>query len=158
MEHDIIEKEGFKVVGIPVVVSLNDPDYQEKIMDLWIEFIPRADEIDERKDARFYGLCNTSGKDKDDEYSFEYIAGVEVKKDKNIPDGMKLLDVPSEKYFMVTHRGNLNSLGKTYDAIKKEMKKLELKEGKDKISLELYDNRFKEDSEESEFDIYTPLK
>jgi len=157
MEHKIIEKDGFDVVGIPVKVSLKDPDYKKKIMDTWMRFIPRAGEISHRKGQCFYGICNMSCGIEGDECSFENIAAVEVNSTESLPEGMKAEKVPAAKYFVVTHKGKLDSLGETYSAIEKELKKLNMKEDRSKIYFELYDERFKEDSDDSEVDLYTPL-
>ncbi len=157
MEHKIVEKEEFTVVGLPVKVSLKDSGYQEKIMHLWQAFISRADEIKYRKDELFYGLCNISKGIEGDDCSFETVAGVEVEKGE-APEGMIVQKVPAAKYFVVTHKGRVEKLGETYFAIEQEMKSLNLKEDRKKIFFELYDERFKEGSEDSEIDIYSPLE
>ncbi|MCP3684845.1 MAG: AraC family transcriptional regulator [bacterium] len=157
MEHKIVEKEEFLVVGMPVKVSLKDPGYQKKIMDLWKGLMPRVAEIKNRKTELFYGLCNISEGIEGDECSFETIAGVEVNSADEIPEGMKAQKVPAAKYFVVTHKGRVEKLGETYCEIEKEMKKLNLKEDRSKIFFELYDERFKEDSDDSAFDIYSAL-
>jgi len=158
MDHKIVEKEEFLVVGMPVKVSLKDPGYQKKIMDLWKSFIPRVDEIKKRKNELFFGLCNISEGIEGDECSFENIAGVEVESTDDIPEGMKTQKVPAAKYFVVTHKGRVENVGETYCEVEKEMKKLNLKEDRSKIFFELYDERFKEDSDDSEFDLYSALK
>ncbi|MFC1769408.1 GyrI-like domain-containing protein [Nanoarchaeota archaeon] len=158
MEHKIVEKDEFLVIGMPVKVSLKDPGYQKKIMDLWKGFIPRAGEIKNRKGECFYGLCNISEGIPGDECSFETIAGVEVESGEDVPEGMKFQKVPAAKYFVVTHKGRVEKLGETYCAIEKELKKLGLEEDRSKIFFEFYDERFKEDSDDSEFDLYSALK
>ena len=86
------------------------------------------------------------------------MACVEVENTDNLPETMKSQVVPAAKYFVVTHKGKVETLGETYCAIEKEMKALNLEEDKTKIWLEIYDERFKENSDDSEFDIYSPLK
>lgn len=158
MEHKILERGEFLIVGMPVKVSLKDEGYQKKIMDLWMSFMPRVGEITNRKNELFYGVCNISGGIPDDECSFEHIAGVEVESADDVPEGMKAQTVPAAKYFVVTHKGRLENLGETYCAIEEELKKLNLEEDRTKMFFELYDERFKEDSDESELDIYSAIK
>ena len=45
MEHKIIEKPAFNVIGKPIKVSLKDQGYQKQIMQLWQEFMTRVNEI-----------------------------------------------------------------------------------------------------------------
>ncbi len=158
MEHKVIEKEEFLVVGMPIKISLKDPDYKKKIKGSWERFMPRVAEIKNRKNELFYGTCNISEGIEGDECSFESIAGVEVSSAEDIPEGMKAQKVPAAKYFVVTHKGKIEDIGNTYYAIEQEMKKLNLKEDKDKIFFELYDERFKPDSDDSEVDIYSALE
>lgn len=158
MEHKIIEKKEFTVVGMPVKVSLKDPEYQKKIMNTWKEFMTRFNEIKNRKGELFFGICNISEGIEGDECSFEHIASVEVSSTEEIPEGMKAQVVPAAKYFVVTHKGRVETVGQTYMAIEKDLKDLNLEEDRSKIFFELYDERFKEDSDASEYDIYSALK
>ncbi|MFH1439662.1 MAG: GyrI-like domain-containing protein [Candidatus Woesearchaeota archaeon] len=158
MEHKIVEKEEFVVVGMPVKVSLKEEGYKKNITDLWKKFIPKAWEIKTRKSGLFFGICNALEGIEGDECSFEYMACVEVDNINNLPNEMKSQVVPKAKYFVVTHKGKLENLGKTYCELEKEMKALNFEEDKTKIWLEIYDERFKENSDDSEFDIYSPLK
>jgi len=158
MEHKIIEKDEFRVIGIPVVVTMNDPGYKEKIKDIWTKFIPRLEEIKNRLGSDFYGTCNMSKGIPKDDCSFETIAGVKVAADFEVPEGMKSQVVPKAKYFVVTHKGRADQVGDTWQAVMDEMKKLNMIEDTDKIFFELYDERFKEDSDESEIDLYSPIK
>ena len=158
MEHKIVEKEEFMVVGIPVKVSLKEEGYQKKIKDSWYALIPRVKEIKNRKGELFFGTCNIAEGISGDECSFESIAGVEVTSTDDVPEGMKAQKVPAAKFFVVTHKGRVEKVGETWYAIEKEMKKLKLEEDRSKIFFELYDERFKEDSDDSAFDLYSALK
>jgi len=158
MEHKIIDKEEFLVVGLPVKISLKDKEYQKKIKAAWEEFIPRVEEIKNRKNELFYGVCNISKGIEGDECSFEHICGVEVSSAEDIPEGMISQAVPEAKYYVVTHKGKMETIGNTYYALEKEFKKEGIEEDRSKIFFELYDERFKENSDESEVDIYSPIK
>ncbi|MFH1770627.1 MAG: GyrI-like domain-containing protein [archaeon] len=158
MDYKIVEKDEFLVVGIPVKVSLNDEGYQKKIMQTWMDIMPRVDEIKNRSSELFFGICDTSCGIERDECSFESIAAVEVSKIEDVPEGMTSKKVPAAKYFVATHKGRVEKLGQTWGAIEQEMKTQDLKEDRAKIFFELYDERFKMDSDESEIDLYTPLE
>jgi len=158
MQHKIIDKDEFKAIGLPVVVSLKDKGYKDKIKKIWMDFIPRVEEIKNRKGTEFYGLCNVANGIPGDECSFETTAGVEVPDDSEIPEGMKFQIVPASKYFVVTHKGNVSKVGETWHAVTEELKKLGIKEDTEKISFELYDDRFKEGSDDSQCDLYSAIK
>ena len=158
MDHKIVEKDEFFVIGMPIKVSLKEPNYPARLKDSWNAFVPRLQEIKNRSGDLFYGLCNVAEGIEGDDCSFEHISGVEVKDDGFVPEGMKLQKVPAAKYFVVTHKGNISKVGETYCALEEEFKKLNLVEDKSKIFFELYDDRFHEDSDDSEHDIYTALK
>ena len=115
-------------------------------------------EIKNKKTELCYGLCNISNGIEGDPCLFEHIAGVEVESADEIPDGMKSQVVPAAKYFVVTHKGRVETVGQTYCAIEAELKKLGLEEDRSKIFFELYDERFKENSDDSEYDTYSALK
>jgi len=158
MEHKIIEKDEFKAIGLPVVVSLKDKGYKDKIKKIWMDFIPRVDEIKNRKGTEFYGLCSMADGIPGDECSFENIAAVEVEDDSDVPKGMKFQIVPASKYFVVTHKGRADTVGETWNAVMEEMKKLGIKEDPGKIFFELYDDRYKDGSDDSEVDLYSAIK
>ncbi|MBN2454664.1 effector binding domain-containing protein, partial [Candidatus Woesearchaeota archaeon] len=142
----------------PVKVSLKEPGYQKKIMGSWQALMPRVAEIKNRKGSLFYGVCNIAEGIEGDDCSFENIAGVEVRSAEGIPEGMKAQKVPAAKYFVVTHKGRVEKIGETYCEVEKDLKKLGLEEDRSKMFFELYDERFKENSDDSEFDIYSAIK
>ena len=158
MEPKSVEREEFTVVGIPVKVSLSDKGYKEKIKAVWGQLMLKLSEIKNRKGEEFYGPCNVSKGIEGDPCSFETLAAVAVKSAEDVPEGMVAWKVPARKYLVWTHEGKPDDVGKTYKVIEEWFKKSDLTEEKEGVWFELYDERYKENSEESKNDIYVPLK
>ncbi|MCD4820456.1 MAG: GyrI-like domain-containing protein [Candidatus Cloacimonetes bacterium] len=152
-----VEKESFKIVGMSVKTTMKN----NKIPNLWNEFMPRVEEIrDFCVPIVAIGLCPYEGvdyEDYNDETEFEYIAGIMVNEISEIPEGMISREIQTNKYAVFTHKGKLDNLGDSYQ---KAM--IWLKEnGKTLVNedeFELYDERFKFGEDDSEMDIYFPIK
>lgn len=149
-----VEKEGFIVIGLPIKVSLKDPEYQKKIMDSWKDFMKRAYEIKNRTGPEFYGICDVNEGIEGDECSFQNVASVAVSSEESVPEGMIIKKIPKHKYAVCTHKGKITEIGKTYAKMEQELKGKEDRQG---IFFELYDERFKDGGKDSEVDIYAPL-
>ena len=86
------------------------------------------------------------------------MAALMVNSTDDIPEGMTYKNIPAHKYAKFTHKGKLDKLGETYNYIYQNwLPKSEYKHDGKAIELEWYDNRFKVDSDESEFDIYISI-
>jgi AraC family transcriptional regulator len=153
MKPKIVTKPAFKTVGISYIGK----NQSGEIPQLWDVFNHRYDLISAISNI-CYGLCfsKVSGTD---EGEFEYIAATEVKDDKNIPEGMVYREVPEYKYAVFTHHGKLDTLGETYEYIYNTwLPQSGLKVHPDKYDMELYDDRFIPDSDDSAFDIYIAIQ
>jgi AraC family transcriptional regulator len=148
---EILEKNEFKLVGYDIETSVQG--CSAVLPDLWIKFMQDLDKIKGKKGEYNYGLCRVTG-----ECSFRYVASVEVENFDGVPEGMVKEVVPPQKYAKFTHRGKLTELGKTYWKIQsKLLPESGLKQKKD-FWFELYDDRFDQISDDSEMDIYIPIK
>lgn len=145
---DVIEKGEMKVVGMEIDTSVQECIENNKCPGLWEDFMKRASEIKNRKDEKVcLGASKVTG-----ECSFKYIACVEVTDFEDIPEGMVQWTIPASKYAVYTHKGKVINLSKTYAYLyEKVMPQSGLKQ-KD-VWIEHYDERFKEDSDDSEMDI-----
>ncbi|MFC1997523.1 GyrI-like domain-containing protein [Chloroflexota bacterium] len=153
MQPKIITKPAFKSVGMSYV-GLNQAG---EIPKMWNVYNRRINEVAAINDICF-GLCFSSIKGTS-EGEFEYVASTEVKDDKNIPKGMVYREVPEYKYAVFTHNGKLDRLGETYEYIYKTwLPQSGYELHPDKYDMEVYDDRFTPDSEDSAFDIYVALK
>jgi len=152
MEPKIVTKPAFKAVGLSYIG--NEPS---GIPQMWGTFNQRASEIP-RRGTCAYGLC-FSNPEGAAEGEFEYVAAFEVPNDENIPEGMVYREVPEYKYAVFTHHGKLDKLGETLGYIYNTwLPQSEYELNPDKYDMEIYDERFIHDSDDSEFDIYVALK
>lgn len=135
-----------------------------RIPDLWAQFNPLCGQIRDRTiPMHGYGICEV---DPDfDMGSFnehtEYseLVGVEVAGFKDIPAGMTARVLPGGKYAVFTHQGKLESLSLTYDHIWGTWIPCSGCELDLRDDFEFYDERFMgADHEQSEMDIYIPIK
>jgi len=153
MEPKIITKPAFKAIGMSYVGK----NENQEIGQMWGVFNQRATEIPWRGPYG-YGLC-FSNPEGAAEGEFEYIAAFEVPSDEMIPDGMVYREVPEYKYAVFTHHGTLDKLGETYEYIYNTwLPQSDLELHPDKYDMEVYDERFIPNSDDSAFDIYVAIK
>lgn len=153
MEPKFITKPAFKTVGFSYVGK----NEQGEIPQLWGTFNQRCSTIPAVENSDAYGLCFSTVAGAA-EGEFEYVAAFEVSDDQNIPEGMVYREVPTYKYAVFTHHGKLDKLGETYEYIFTTwlpQSGLEMHPGK--YNMEVYDERFIADSDDSAFDIYVAL-
>lgn len=158
MEHKIVERGEFKVVGMQYIGN----NQNAEIAKMWGEFFPRIGEIKNNAGKHiFYGLCEClcegeckcgAGSD------FSYIAGIEVTSLDDIPEGMAGRTIPASKYAVFTHKGALETLKDTFGYIYGTWLPTSGYTPAQSIGFELYDERFDNFSEKSELDIYVPIK
>jgi predicted transcriptional regulator YdeE/DNA-binding transcriptional MerR regulator len=154
MEPKITTKPSFKSIGLSYIGK----NEKGQIPQMWGVFNQRYPEIKTNDDSCCYGLC-FSTVESAQEGEFEYIAAAEVEHDQDIPEGMVYREVPAYKYAVFTHHGKLDKLHETYKYIYETwLPQSNLRLHPDKFDMELYDERFIPDSEESAFDIYVALK
>ena len=156
MEPKIVSKPAFKSIGLSYVGK----NEQGEIPQMWGTFNARAGELFAQSTNKSccYGLCFTRPEELK-EGEFEYVAAFEVADDLNIPEGMVYREVPAHKFAVFTHKGKLDTLGKTYQYIYETwLPQSGLEVHPDKFDMELYDERFIPDSDESEFDILVAIQ
>jgi AraC family transcriptional regulator len=155
MDAKIITKQTFKVIGM----SYFGENKNREISQLWDVFLPRRESIKSRINPTLsYGICYpVEGKNND--AAFEYIAAVEVSDLQDLPAEMVGRTIPTRKYAVFTHRGSVDKILETYQAIYAVWQP---KSGYELIKapdFEYYDERFYPDNPEvSELDIYIPIK
>lgn len=162
MEPKFVTRDEFQVVGMECIGTNSNGEFGR----LWEEFLGRMDEISNRsQECGCYGLCGCGpecepekGICKCQESGFSYIACVEVSDASEIPAGMVTKTIPAAKYAVFTHKGNLDKLGETYNNIYQKWLPESGCEIAGSYCFELYDSRFNSTGEDSELDIYTPVK
>ncbi|MDD4156832.1 MAG: AraC family transcriptional regulator [Candidatus Cloacimonetes bacterium] len=154
MKPQIIEKPEFKVIGLKCTTTMAD----NIIPRLWDDFNKRCCEVKNGFDL-WIGVCPyVEMTDMNNETPFDYIAGRAVNNFNDIPKDMVTWTVPASKYAIFTHKGSLENLNQTYKYIFCVWAKESEYEISNADQLEIYDERFKFGQEDSEFDIYIPIK
>ena len=151
----------FYVIGVGKVFERNKT---EEIGDLlWPRLMKRFDEIPNKlgKGDDFYityGVCKEIWRDNQIQDHFNYYAGVEVEKGTTPPEGMELLYIPAQKYAVFTHRGGIKDLSLTNQYIWGTWLPQSGHELAPASDLEVYPAAFNPDVNESEMEIWIPLK
>ncbi len=156
MEPKIITRSAFTIVGLRY---FGKNEHQE-ISELWGEFNHRSEEIGgiphETGEAAI-GLCTTP-EDAGEEGAIEYVAGVPVSKVNQVPEDFVIRQMPEYTYAVFAHKGDLPSLGKTYEYIYETWLPQSGYQLAAPIDFEYYDQDFKDFSPESVFYIYLPIQ
>ena len=152
----IIKKRGpFRAVGLRYYGD--DSDVVKMAPKLWEQFNKRMSEVEDAVPGCAYGLMCTDI-DPVSMEKWDYMACIEVKSFKDIPEEMVEVEVPEQTYAVFTHKGKLDKLRQTYNYIYSEWLPQSNYEHVGKFDFELYDYRFMMDSDESEFEIYISVK
>lgn len=156
LEPKIIFNDEFKIIGLSCTTTSTENNEKAIIPALWDKFIPRIGEINNFvSSTRTLGLCEIIENSDD---NFTYVCCKEVKNFDFIPEGMIAKVVPSSRYAVFTHQGNVENLGETYDYIYGSwLPKSGYEINGVKHDFELYDERF-DNSPSSEMEIYIPIK
>ncbi len=154
-EPKLVEKKGFTVVGL----LYHGKNENQEISTMWGEYNKRFDEIPNKVGDPCYGVCFAPLQDKEDkDYgAFDYIASHEVSKVENLPEGMTSKEVPAGKWLVFEHKGKLDTLENTYKYIYSQYFPNSEYEAAE-MDMELYDDRFIMDSDESVFEIWVMVK
>ena len=151
---EIKEKDEFMVVGLEIKSSVQECMKNNPHPKLWEDFMKRVDEIKNKKGDIVYGVSEEISKENCDFYS---MACIEVEDLDNIPEGMKGKVVPKSRYAVFEHKGKANDLTETYRKIYEEgMPKSGLKQKK--IWLEVYDDRYIHDSDDSLMEVWVSVE
>ncbi len=165
MNYKIVEREKMILLGMECTTSLRENKAENTLPKLWSVFSENVDRIKNRiNDREYFGVCGEIREldpsiKMDDDMKFKYLAGVEVGSVEDIPEGMKTIEIPKQRYIVYTHRGELDKLEATYKAIySKWLPNTEFELSK-AYDFEFYDERFTGPVEaDSELDIYIPIK
>ncbi|MBC8384019.1 MAG: GyrI-like domain-containing protein [Candidatus Cloacimonetes bacterium] len=128
------------------------------IPQVWRELSNREDEIINLANPEEFWSAAYDYDQKTGFSEFSIIVGREVNSTDEIPEGMTYRNIPGRKYAVFSHRGPLDNLGETYNAIYTEWLPKSGYEHDMSDELEFYDNRFKYGEPDSEMFIYVPIK
>jgi AraC family transcriptional regulator len=155
MEPEIITKEAFKIIGM----RYYGDNQKGEIKQLWDVFLPVEGRIKNRiHPDTGYGVCYPV-EEPGSSNAFEYIAAVEVSCLDEIPEGMVGRTIPAQLYAVFTHKGSVDNIPETYQAIYAVWQPKSGYELVKAPDFEYYDERFNPDKPvSSELDIYIPVK
>jgi predicted transcriptional regulator YdeE/effector-binding domain-containing protein len=147
MEPKIEVKPAFTIVGMR---SFGKNESGE-ITAMWARLGPRWSEFRNRASGDAYGVCFEANDDGD----FEYIAGVDVTSDKDLPEGMVSRRIPASKYAVFPC--TLATISKAYgDAFSNWLPQSGHRR-RHSPDFELYDENFDPSDAESVMYVYIPI-
>ncbi len=157
LEPKIVQREAELAVGMGASYSLEG---SKEIVHLWERFKPRIQEVPSAKGTHTLGiscagLSEISRRPGD---AYVYVAAVPVTRAEALPDAMVKVELPAGRYAVFTHKGPLANLSSSMDYIWGSWLKRTREKYRNAPSFELYDQRFKSESPESEVDIYIPVE
>ncbi len=153
MEQKIVERPAFMVMGL----KYQGKNQHQEISQMWGEFNRRMEEMHYPFQDAAYGVCNWI--DGAEEGVFEYVSGVEVKSVDSLPENFVLRMIPAHRYAVFTHHGKLDTLGETYRNIYQVwLPQSGLKIHPDKFDMEIYDEAFKLNADDSLMWIYVAIE
>ncbi|MGZ9583750.1 GyrI-like domain-containing protein [Paenibacillus marinisediminis] len=144
MEPIIYEFQEIKIIGIGNIGEPVNP------ADVWPVLFTRIEEVPDRKNSH-----ETLGVIKRNEHG--YLAGVQVEELNAVPEGMSSYIIPAGRYASMTHKGPLSKINETFETIISWLSVMN-HEQYDIVCFEVYDDRFKGEDEDSEFDMYIQMK
>lgn len=154
MEPRIENFRAFNAVGL----HYKGNNENNEISAMWDKFVPRMVEIKHRKGDLAFGICSPMSQNNAAD-GFEYIACVEVDSFDDMPEDMVTAVIEEGKYAVFTHKGNVSGIGNTFGYIYGTWaKNTDLQLDHDRSDFELYNEKFKGGGDDSEVDIYIPIK
>lgn len=143
MKPEVYEFQEKKVIGVGYIGKPIKPE------DVWPILFSRNQEIPGRKNPETLGVIKRN--------EHGYLAGVEVEQLIEIPEGMFSYVIPAGQYIGMTHKGPLSKIGETFQILISWLSSNNY-EQHDIVCFEVYDERFKGEDPESEFNSYIQIK
>jgi AraC family transcriptional regulator len=153
MKPKIVERGALHVVGMRRRFAVGTTD---GMFELWGTFAPRQEEITGKDPDVVYGIVVDDSKPGD--RGFVYYACVEAKPHGRVPEGMSEFDVPAGRYAVFTHHGPIRTFHETVAKIWKEWLPASGLKPRDAPEIEVYDERFHLESDDSECDMCVPIE
>ncbi|MBN1948408.1 MAG: AraC family transcriptional regulator [Candidatus Cloacimonetes bacterium] len=148
------------VVGINSLISEN----YNLIGFMWERLLQSHENIGNITDPNVgigisYGFELIENAGNTNESLYYHLVGMPVSEVGALPQGMTWYRIPAGIYAVFTHKGSLAGLSATYNHIFSEwIPQAGYDYDPEKVDFEWYDSRFQDNDENSEFDIYVPVK
>ena len=156
MEHTIISKHSFHIIGVELKTTTHDGKNFVEIPQFWDKVLEEG-QIEKIPDKKFQdtvlGICM----DFESNGRFSYIIGAEVISTENTPEDMVCRKIPAGKYAVFTACGVMpGSIQETFKYIYQEWLPNSEYQRANSADFELYDERCRS-AENPEVDIYVPI-
>lgn len=162
IEPQIVEKPELKIVGYetPFIHALSpDVNTGEVIPPLWNRILRDQSRVPNRAGEAMYGVIyGRPSEERSHPDELQYIAGVPVSEQGELPDGMVFHTVPTHRFAVVTHRGPIQNIGETCHAVYRQWLPQSEWEHAGIADVELYDHRFDSCSDSSEMEYWITVK
>jgi AraC family transcriptional regulator len=126
---------------------------------LWDSFIQRAGEVPHRSDNAMYGVIyERPREERSHPDELQYIAAVAVSSNSDIPSGMVSRSVPPGTFAIFVHRRPITKIAETCRHIYRDWLPQSAWQYAGIADIELYDQRFNCESEESQMEYWVSVK
>ena len=148
------KRPGFLVMGIEAEDALEG----DTMMALWMDFFKIQPTIPEPVGEAIYGITYY-GDDYDPQTmkGYKYLVGMEVAVEVKLPEGLVMHKVPDGYYAVFEHRGPIEKINATYEYIFGGWILDSGYKSAPQDVFEVYDARFKQDSDASVMEIWVPV-
>lgn len=155
----------FRIENLPekklIVLTQKMSISENKTFLLWNSFMKRKGEIKNTIDSDLYSIQiyeNDYFEGFNPQKEFLKMAGVEVNSHENTPDGMKAYLLNGGKYAVFEYKGNPNNGGEAFQYIFQEWLPNSGYILDNRPHFEILGTKYKNDSDESEEEIWIPIK
>lgn len=158
-QPQIVEKPELLIVGCeaPFIHALSpDANNHKVIPQVWDRLMHCLQSFPHQSCESMYGLIEQR-EERSHEHELWYLAGVPAQPEAAIPDGTTLKTVPAGTYAVFTHRGPMSDIAKTVGYAYREWLPNFGYELADAPDVELYDERFSCDRDDSEMEYWLPV-
>lgn len=130
-----------------------------RIVELWNSFMVRRNEIKNQIGTNYFNIqINPQNFDFNPNTSFVKWAAVEVLDFNSIPDGMEILEIQEGLYAIFHYVGNNQNAANFFNKIYKDWLPNSEFELDNRPQFEILGEKYKNDNQISEEDIYIPIK
>ena len=161
LEPSIVKKPPLSIVGLetPFIHALSPDTNNHIIGPLWDQFIRRAKEVPHRAGDAMYGIIyGRPESERTHPHELQYIAGVAVSSLGEVPEGMVPRAIPTGKFAVFIHRGSIMKIAETCREIYRVSLPQSGWEHAEIADVELYDERFDCESEQSEMEYWISVR
>ncbi len=144
MQPTLVDISEYKIIGIGNIGKPTHPG------DVWPALFTRINEVTDRINHH-----ETIGLIKRNEPG--YLAGVRTESLSEVPEGMFMYKIPAGQYAGVTHRGPISKINESFEKLIYWLSTNNYEEF-DVVCIEIYDERFKGEEDDSELDMFIQLK